>query len=229
MESMIDGLVAWMTGLPAGLVYLVIGVFAALENVVPPVPADVIALLGGFLTGRGPGEPWIAFVCVWLGNVAGAMGVYAVGRRYGTRFFRGRIGRMLLHEHQMRKLADFYGRYGQRVILVSRFLPGFRAVVPIFAGTAGVSVVRTLLPVALASAAWYGALIYLGATAGENWDQIRGAVNSAGRWLVIPAIVAVAGVAWWWWRTRRGEHVQDTVMEEVLEEMNELGGGDTAA
>lgn len=205
MESVIDGLVRWMTALPETVVYLVIGVFAALENIVPPVPADVIALLGGFLTGRGPGEPWIAFLVVWVCNVAGALSTYWVGRRYGTAFFEGRVGRMLLQEQQMTRLAAFYARFGRRVIFVSRFLPGFRAVVPIFAGTTGVSFPRTLAPIAVASALWYGALIYVGATAGRNWDQIRGAVESSGRWLAIAAVIAFAGVGWWWWKTRHRE------------------------
>jgi len=52
MAGVIDRLLAWMMGLPEVLIYLVIGSFAALENIIPPVPADVIALFGDLGVGK---------------------------------------------------------------------------------------------------------------------------------------------------------------------------------
>lgn len=208
MGNAVDRLLAWMTGLPEALIYVVIGAFAAIENVLPPVPADVIALFGGFLAGQGAANPWIAFLVVWLCNVAGAMAMYGVGRRYGTSFFGTRLGRMLLQPHQMEKLSGFYRRRGLVVILVSRFLPMFRAVVPIFAGTSGLGFWKALLPMALASAAWYGIIVYLGATAGENWETIRAALDRGGRWLAIAAAALAVAVGVWWWRSRRGPRAE---------------------
>jgi membrane protein DedA with SNARE-associated domain len=206
MGGWIDRIVLWMEGLPELLVYLVIGVFAGLENLVPPVPADVIALAGGFLAGRGVVSPWIAFLVVWLANVSTAMLTYALGRRYGPGFFAGRIGRLILHPGQLTRLAGFYARHGAKVIFISRYLPGFRAVVPVFAGTSRLGVLRTALPIALASGLWYGFVVYLGATAGENWEAIRGAVERYGRWLAIAAVPFFLLAGWWWWRTRGLPH-----------------------
>lgn len=202
MGGWIDRIVLWMEGLPEPVVYLVIGIFAGLENLVPPVPADVIALAGGFLAGRGVTNPWLTFLVVWLSNVGTAMLTYWLGRRYGPGFFSGRIGRIILQPGQLTRLAAFYGRHGPKVIFVSRFLPGFRAVVPVFAGTSGLAVVRTAVPIALASGLWYAVVVYLGATAGEHWEEIRGAVERSGRWLAIAAVPLFLGVAWWWWKTR---------------------------
>ena len=210
MGGLLDSLIQWMQGLPAALVYVVIGVFAALENIVPPVPADVIALFGGFLAGQGVVDPWAAFLIVWTSNVASALLVYWGGRRYGVGFFQGRIGRMILHPRQMEKLSHFYTKHGMKVIFVSRFLPAFRAVVPIFAGTSGMPFPRTALPIAVASGAWYGLIVYLGATAGENWEQIRAFVDASSRWLAIVAGVLAALVVWWWWRSRRQEEREGT-------------------
>jgi membrane protein DedA with SNARE-associated domain len=200
---MIDSLLEWLKSLPPLLVYLVVGGIAAVENVFPPVPADMVALFGGFLAGQGTGNVWAMFLCVWLGNLATAILMYWVGRKKGAQFFRGRIGRMLLQPKQMEKLSRFYHRRGTIVIFVSRFLPMFRAVVPIFAGTSNVGFWRAALPMAAASALWYGGIVYLGATAGENWEEIRSAVESSGKWLAIAAAVLSAGVGYWWWRSRR--------------------------
>lgn len=203
MGGVIDALLGWLQSLPPFLVYLVVGTIAALENIFPPVPADVVALFGGFLSGRGQGNPWVMFVVVWLSNVATALLMYWLGRTKGPAFFQGRLGRKLLQPRQMEKLSRFYERRGVIVIFVSRFLPMFRAIVPIFAGTSKVGFWSAALPMAAASALWYGLVVYLGATAGENWEQIRGAVESSGKWLALAAGVVAAGVFWWWWKTRK--------------------------
>lgn len=213
MGGLIDRMIAWMQELPEALVYVVIGVMAGLENIVPPVPADVIALAGGFLAGRGVTDPILTFLVVWLCNVGTALFTYWVGRRYGTRFFQGRLGKMILQPGQMAKLGSLYARHGGKVIFFSRYLPGFRAVVPVFAGTSGMSLPRTAFPIALASGLWYGLIVYLGATAGRNWEQIRTQVEASGRWLGLAAVVLFAVVGWWWWKTR-GE-------KEVVEELTE--------
>jgi membrane protein DedA with SNARE-associated domain len=201
--GIVDSLLEWLKGLPPALVYLVVGGIAAVENVFPPVPADVVALFGGFLAGQGTGNPLAMFLVVWLGNISTAILMYWVGRMKGTDFFRGRIGRMILQPKQMEKLSRFYQRRGTIVIFISRFLPMFRAVVPIFAGTSGVGFWRATIPMALASGAWYGLIVYLGATAGHNWDEIRETVESSGKWLAIAAGVLAIGVGWWWWKSRR--------------------------
>lgn len=214
MGGMIDQLIAWMESLPGALVYVVIGVMAGLENIVPPVPADVIALTGGFMAGRGVTDPILTFLVVWGCNVGTALLTYWVGRRYGTRFFQGRLGRMILQPGQMSRLAALYEKHGGKVIFFSRYLPGFRAVVPIFAGTSGMSLPRTALPIALASGLWYGLIVYLGATAGRNWEQIRAQVEASGRWLGIAAVVLFLAVAVWWWKTRGKEEMEERRLDD---------------
>ena len=42
-----------MNGLPHGLLYVLLALGAAVENIVPAVPADTFVALGGFLAGVG--------------------------------------------------------------------------------------------------------------------------------------------------------------------------------
>ena len=202
MTGAIERLLAWLEAAPAALVYLTLGLAAALENVVPPIPADVVVLFGGVVAGQGVANVWLVFLAVWACNIGGAMLVYLVGRRYGEAFFAGRWGRLLLRPHQLEQLDAFYRRQGIRVIFVSRFLPMFRAVVPVFAGVSRLGLVRTAVPMAAASGLWYGAIVYLGYTAGQNWREIMEALSSAGRWLWLAAAVVAGFVGWWWWRSR---------------------------
>jgi membrane protein DedA with SNARE-associated domain len=152
--------------------YLALGLGAALENIIPPVPADTFVILGGVFAARGTLHPGWVFVSTWLCNVLAAMGVYWAGYHYGEPFFQGGIGRWLLKPNQLAAVARFYGRWGVPAIFLTRFLPGLRAVVPVFAGVTHQRPLPVLIPLLVASAIWYGALVWLGLTAGQNLDEV---------------------------------------------------------
>lgn len=202
MGEALEQLLDWLGGAPPLAVYVVLGIAAALENIIPPIPADAVVLFGGLLAGRGTANPWLVFLSVWLCNVAGALLVYYAGVRFGPGFFSGRIGSIILHPGQVQRLSQFYRRFGVGVVFVSRFLPMFRAVVPVFAGVSRIGFWRTAPPLAAASALWYGALVYVGAAAGRNFDQLLETFRSIGAWFWALAAVAAAGVVWWWWKSR---------------------------
>ena len=196
-------ILGFLSGLPAALVYAALGAGAALENIVPPVPADTFVLLGGFLAARDIVNVWTVWAVTWGANVGSALAVYWIGHRYGRTFFEEGLGRHVLNEHQMERMRHFYRRFGVAAIFFTRFLPGLRAVVPAFAGVTHQRLVPVAVPVAVASAVWYGALVWLGATAGRNLETIVGWLNDANVVLLVVALVLVGGVAWWWVRSRR--------------------------
>ncbi len=183
---------------------MALGIGAALENVVPPVPADTFVFLGAFLAARGPTETTLVFAVTWAANAAGALLVYGAGYRYGPPFFDGRIGRMLLGPEQLARVERFYRRRGVAAIFFARFLPGLRAVVPAFAGVARLSFASVALPVTVASALWYGGLVWLGARAGENLEAAADRLATANRLLLAVAVAVALLVLAGWLRTRPG-------------------------
>ncbi len=202
---MLDRALDWLVGLPPLAVYVVLGLGAALENVVPPVPADTFVLFGGFIAARGRAEPWAAFLVTWGANVASAIGVYLLFLRHGRRLVRSRAGRWLLHPGQLDRIARFFQRWGAPAIFMSRFLPAFRAIVPVFAGVTRVRFARMAISTAAASALWYGGLLYVGFTAGENWERIRDTLDRLNAVLLAAALLLAAGLLLWWWRGRTSE------------------------
>ena len=177
---------------------------AAVENVIPPVPSDAAVALGAFLTNRGLTTPLGVFTVTWIANLAGAAAVYFVARRYGRRLFATRTGRRLLAPRSLAVIEREYLRFGVAGIFVSRFLPGIRAVVPPFAGLVGLSPMRTFVPMAIASAIWYGGITVLGTLIGSNWERINRIITGVNRTLGIAALLLVsAGLVWYWLRRRR--------------------------
>lgn len=195
-------LLGWLVTLSDWLLYLIVGVASVLENFIPPLPADTVIVIGGVIAGIGGADPGVVFLVVWLSNAAGAMAIYGLGRRYGTSFFSGRIGRFLLAPHQLQALAVAYQRYGFPIIFFSRFLPVFRPVVPVFAGTARIGFLKTTTPIVLASAIWYGLLVYLGTIAGANWRSVIDLVTRMGWGFWAVAIPLLLGLVWLWHRSR---------------------------
>ncbi|HEX9691180.1 MAG TPA: DedA family protein [Gemmatimonadales bacterium] len=183
--------------LPPGSVYAVLGGLAAAENVFPPIPADTIIGVGAFLCHYGQLAPQAVFGVVWISNVAGAVSVYTAGRTVGRQFFTGRVGRRLLNPARLERLEALYRRHGTWGIFLSRFLPGVRAVVPPFAGVARVPVMRAVLPMALASGLWYGAITLAVVTFAGSIEEVVAFVDRSNQvaLVVVAALVIAAFVA----------------------------------
>ena len=161
------------------------------------MPADTVVALGALLAGHGILDPWTVFAVTWVGNVASAALVYSFGRHYGRAFFTGRIGRWLLSEATLAHIEAAYARHGSYGIFFSRLLPVWRAVVPPFAGVARVPAWRALIPIALASALWYGGIIFLVVRLAPTLDQAIAVLGRVNRVLGLAAVALVLLVVVW--------------------------------
>lgn len=197
MQAVLD----WLSSIPTALLYAVLAATSAVENVFPPVPADTVVAFGSFLAARGHGTVVGAFLATFVGNLAGAMGMYAAGRRYGA----SRMDRRLGSARGAARLAAIYGRYGLVALFVSRFIPGVRALVPPFAGALRIPPGRVVLILGGASAIWYGIITLLAFRVGSDWETLSAAVGSWGRGMLIAAagIAVVAVMAWLVLKRRR--------------------------
>lgn len=192
---MLDGIFAWLTDLPPVALYAALALFAALENVFPPLPADTIVAFGAFLAARGDASLPGAFLATWLGNVAGAFLMYGVGRRIGAERLARRFPGLGASEGATSRVADLYRRYGVPALFLTRFLPAVRALVPPVAGMLRVPFATAAIAMALASAVWYGTIAVLAYSVGARWDELSERMADFGRTsgLVALAIVVVVG------------------------------------
>jgi membrane protein DedA with SNARE-associated domain len=194
----------WLGSLPPPALYAMLAVVAATENFVPPIPADVIVAFGAFLAAREHRSPIPTIIAVVIGNVGGALGMLALGRRFGADWVRRRL-RGVMGDNAEQRVKGWYDRFGLPALFLSRFLPAVRAVVPPLAGAIRVPLPGAIAAITVASTVWYATLAIIAYRLGANWDRISGAIKEfeTGAAVVAGVIVVVALVVWWTVRRRR--------------------------
>jgi membrane protein DedA with SNARE-associated domain len=183
--------------------YAALALVSAAENIFPPLPADTVVAFGAFLAARGQATLVGAFLATWFGNVAGALLVYMLGRRYGAQYAHRWMSRFGGVANEAR-LQSMYARRGILALFLSRFIPGLRALVPPFAGALRVPPLRATLAIAVASAIWYGVVTVIAYRVGSDWATLQARLREAGATaaLIAGALVILA-VAWYLIRRRR--------------------------
>ena len=196
---MFQRLLEYLLHVPAATLYAVVALLAAVENVFPPIPSDTALVLGALASSGGRASAVMVFLVSWVANSASAAAVYFMARRFGRPMFRGTLGRRLMNPVAFQRLERLYAEHGVWGIFLSRFVPGVRAVVPPFAGVAGLGPWRTLVPTVVASGIWHAALVILVVKfAGEIHDAVL-LVDRLNLWTAVSALaiaVVIGLVAW---------------------------------
>lgn len=199
-------LVGWLdrlAALPEPLLYGVLALAAALENVFPPLPADTVVAIGAFVAARGNGSLLGALAATMLGNLGGAAAMFAVGRRYGRSWVAARANRFGGAAAITRVQAQVE-RLGLPAIMLTRFIPAVRAVVPPLAGALALPAGRTLAAMTVASLVWYGLITALAFSAGSQLERFLEVVQQSQRVVGLSALAVAALIALGLWlRARR--------------------------
>lgn len=166
----------WILNLMAAGGYWGVALLMALENIVPPIPSEVIMGLGGMGVARGDFDLTALLIAGTVGSVAGNFAWYEVGRRIGherLRPFVNRWGRWLtLNWSEVERVVAFFHRHGGPIVFVARFMPFFRTMISLPAGMARMGWVRFVLYTAAGSLIWNCVLVWAGYTLGTRFGDL---------------------------------------------------------
>ena len=204
MEDLFRDLIDWMTAIPPLWAYAVILAIAYGENVLPPIPGDLIVVFGGYLAGIGRLHLGLVIVLATVGGAVGFMTMYALGRRIGDAVFDPERLRWL-PKKQIGKARDWLHRWGYGVVAANRFLSGARSVIALTVGMARMSAWRTAIFATVSAAVWCALICYAGFEVGENWEIVGEYLRSYGNVIlaILLLIAAVQGIRYY--RERRRE------------------------
>ncbi|ROT95470.1 DedA family protein [Altererythrobacter sp. FM1] len=169
-----------------------------LENVIPPVPSEVIMGIGGVLVARGQMDFW---PLLFWGTVGSTLGNYAwfwVGEKWGRHRlepFIARWGRWLTVEWEdIERAIAFFRKHGQWVVFACRFSPFLRTMISLPAGLARMNVWRFLIFTFVGAAIWNTLLIW-----GGTWlAGVIGQYENAAQWVI--AGLVVLSLIWYGYR-----------------------------
>lgn len=168
---MIESILNLFTNLSPLLIYLLLFLFAYVENVFPPSPSDLVVVIGGSLISKGTITYFPTLIFTSIGSVLGFMTLYYLGSQLDKKVIQaGKI--KFISTEAVLKVEKWFNKWGYTVVTVNRFLPGTRSVISFFAGLSELKIFKTVLLATLSAVVWNAIIIYLGIIFGNNIELI---------------------------------------------------------
>lgn len=190
----------WVVDIVERLGALGVGLLIFLENVLPPIPSEVILPFAGFTAEQGKLNAVAAWVAATLGALAGALLLYGAGAVVGEERLRELSRKrwfVFFGEKDFDRGDAFFERYGAWVVFFGRFVPLVRSIVSVPAGLERMPLPRFVVLTAVGSGVWNAVFITAGWVLGDNYDTVEEYVGPAS--YAVLAALAAAG-AWLIWR-----------------------------
>ena len=205
----LSGLTGWVASVIESLGEIGVGLLVALENLVPPIPSEIVLALAGFLAGEGKVSLVLVFLAATAGSVLGAVALYWLGYSLGEERLRRWLDRIpLVDADDLEKADRWFERHERSAVLFGRCAPVVRSLISIPAGANHMPMSRFLLCTAIGSGVWNALFIGAGYLLGERWQQ----VDRYSHWFdyAILAFFAVAVVSWFIKKTRKRQNTTPT-------------------
>ncbi|MEB3277186.1 MAG: DedA family protein [Cyanobacteriota bacterium] len=181
--------------------YLVIAVVMLLENVIPPIPSEVVMPLAGFLVHQGKLDLVPAVIAGLVGTVLGAWFWYGVGRLVNEEQLERwlqRRGRWLgIDPKALSDSRRWFNSHGVAVVFWGRIIPGIRTLVSVPAGIELMPQRVFLAWTTAGSLLWVLILTVTGSALGEGYKRVAGWIEPFADLIKVGLGLAVlAGLVW---------------------------------
>ncbi|MFN6339817.1 MAG: DedA family protein [Cyanobacteriota bacterium] len=191
-----------------GYALITLGMF--LENLLPPIPAELIMPLGGYLAHKGQLGLVPVILSGLLGTVLGAWFWYGVGRLINEERLEHLIGRhgrwMGVTPQGLRQSRRWFQRHGAAVVFWGRLVPAVRTLISVPAGIELMPQPGFLLWTTAGSSILVIALALAGKTLGENYGKVLSWMEPIGGFVVGGLLgMAVLLLLLVFWRGRGGQ------------------------
>jgi len=190
MVDFLTDILTWMESLPPSLMYLTVLVIAYGENVLPPIPGDMVVVFGGYLAGKTALSLPGVIALSTIGGAAGFMTMFYLGRRIGGAI-RDPHRYRWLPKDQIATGERWLSKWGYGLIAANRFLAGTRSVISLVAGMAHLPTRPVLLASSLSAAVWCGLIAWLGFVIGDNWEvagEYLAVYGQTVTWILVGAV-----------------------------------------
>jgi membrane-associated protein len=115
------------------LIYLILFfiIFAETGFVITPfLPGDSLLFIVGSFAGKGSLNFWTVYFLLLIAAILGNLVNFHIGYHFGSKL----IDKNLVKKEYIIQTEKFFQKHGGKTVIISRFLPIFRAFVPFVAG-----------------------------------------------------------------------------------------------
>lgn len=132
------------------------------------LPGDSLLFLTGLALATSEGwlPDWAGFILIWMAAFFGSQVGYWIGYKIGPPLFQANRN-FLLNQKVLDKTHVFFDKYGARAVVMARFLPILRALIPMLAGISKMEAKRFTKLNALGSTIWVGIFMVAGYWLGQ--------------------------------------------------------------
>ena len=156
--------------------YFVIGLAMFLENLIPPIPSEIIMPLGGFFVYQGNLNFFLLIISGLIGTVVGSLPWYFLGKLLNEKKlsnFIDRKGKFVgISVKDLDKSRLWFDKYGVSLVFWGRLVPGIRTLISVPAGIELMPMNKFLIWTSFGSLIWVIFLTSAGYIFGENYENI---------------------------------------------------------
>lgn len=171
MNEFLQDLVHWIDQLSPLVIYLVVFALSFIENLLPPVPGDLVIVFAGYLVGLDRLSFAPSVITAGAGGLLGFMVMFAFGRRLGNAVI-SPDQLVWIPKKRIARALDGVAKYGALIVAANRFLPGLRSVISLAAGMSSMRLGPTVLASAASAMVWCWLMVLVGKHLGENWAYV---------------------------------------------------------
>ncbi|HEX8344672.1 MAG TPA: DedA family protein [Actinoplanes sp.] len=193
--SNLTGLTGWIASVIQSLGELGVGLLVALENLIPPIPSEIVLAMAGYLAGEGRVNVVLVTIAATIGSVVGALALYWLGAAVGEERLRRWLDRIPLVDSDDLDQADrWFCKHAKGAVLFGRMAPVVRSLISIPAGANHMPLGQFTLLTTIGSGVWNTLFVGAGYLLGTRWQ----AVDQYSSWFnyAISAFFAVTIAAW---------------------------------
>jgi membrane protein DedA with SNARE-associated domain len=167
------GLTGWVASVIQSMGEVGVGLLVALENLVPPIPSEIVLSMAGYLASEGRVNVVLVWIAATAGSVIGALALYWLGYALGE----DRLKRWLDHiplvdPDDLNRADRWFEKHEKGAVLFGRCAPVVRSLVSIPAGANHMRIGLFTLLTTLGSGVWNMIFVGGGYALGSNFQQL---------------------------------------------------------
>jgi membrane protein DedA with SNARE-associated domain len=179
---------SWLEHYGYGILFIAL----CLELMALPLPGEMLLSYTGILVFEGKLSGPLSVVLSGSGVIAGVSLSYWTGYLLGKPFLSKYGSRVHLGDEQLARMSVWFKKYGDKLLLVSFFIPGVRHITGYFCGVTHLPFRQYAVYAYCGGILWVSVFISLGTFLGPKWEQYHTKIN---RYILIIVMILALIIA----------------------------------